>query len=455
MKSVSELFAVPVPDSWVVIAPLHGVSARVNGQAVAVLAGAGGRTKNGSVAQLAELFDSPAAPAPEPRQGPISPQFLGLITTRSCNMNCGYCNFGALTAPQRHMDPNVAVTAIDWMADLAAREGRRTLDVHLFGGEPFLAGDVVDVIVHRTRIAASARGLEPVLEAATNGACSEWRARFAGEYFSAIVLSLDGPAGIHDLHRPFRDGTASFQAVERTARILADAAADLNLRVCVSQRNVESLASIAAWMAKEFRPSAIDFEPLRPTAEAVRAGLFPPDPYRFAEAFMEAHRAASEMGVRVTYSASDRVNPRICFCPLGNDAVIVETDGSLHACYLDKREWAARELDLHLGAAVPGEGMRLDERSVERVRRLAVPPPRCSACFCRYWCAGGCHVNGYGNSQSGYDDFCVQTRLITIACLLHRLQAAPTAGALLSDRSAARGFALRLSDRIADWESPS
>ncbi len=447
MPRTCDIFAVPVKDFWVVVAPLHGVSARVNDRAVAALAGAGGETKNQVVAQLGELFESPTLSVPAARKGPVSPQFLGLITTRACNMNCSYCNFGAVTVPGRHMDPEVAVEAIDWMADLAAREARATLDIHLFGGEPFLAGDLVDVIVHRTRIAAAERGLLPVLEAATNGAFDQSRARFAGEYFSTIVLSLDGPAPIHDFHRPFRDGSASFKVVERTARILSETPADLSLRVCVSQRNVESLASIAAWMAKEFRPSAIDFEPLRPNAATARAGLSPPDPYQFAETFLEAYRAASELGVPVTYSASVRERPRLCFCPLGNDAVIVEADGSLQACYLDKQEWEARGLDLQIGSALAGKGIRVDKRSVARVRRIAIPPSKCSTCFCRYWCAGGCRVNG-----SGHDDFCIQTRLITIGCLLHQLQAAPSAEVLLSDRSAARRLALRQSDQIADWK---
>jgi uncharacterized protein len=378
--------------------------------------------------------------------------FLGLVTTRACNMNCGYCNFGARVASGHQMEPSVAVTAIDWMAGIAAREGRPALDVHLFGGEPFLADDLIDIIVHRTRIASAAKGLEPVLEASTNGAYSAARARFAGEYFKSIVLSLDGPAAIHDLHRPFRDGSASFEMVQRTARILSNAPAELNLRVCVSQLNVGSMPSIAAWMAKEFRPSMIDFEPLRPNADAERAGLFAPDPYQFAEAYLETSRVALELGVTVTYSAAVCKRARLCFCPLGHDAVIVEADGKLHSCYLDRREWEARSLDLQIGEVVAGQGMKLDEHSVARVRGIAVPPAKCYGCFCRYWCAGGCRVSESGSDAFSHGDFCIQTRLITLGLLLHQLGEGEASAALLSDRSAAQKLALRISDRIGDWE---
>ena len=440
------LFALPVEDFWVVVEPLRGISARVNAAAVRKLAAG-----DGSVPQLEALAGPPPCVEPPSRRGPLSPQFLGLITTRACNTDCAYCGFGAGAASGGSLDPRVAVAAIDWMAGLAAREGRETLDIHLFGGEPFLAGDVVDVIVHRTRIAAAARGLKPVLEAATNGVCPASRARFAGDYFASIALSLDGPAEIHDCHRPLRGGLASFPSVERTARILADAAADLTLRACVSRKSVAGLPSIAAWMAETFRPAAIDFETLEPTPRSAEAGLFPPDPYRFAEAFELARRAASPWGVPVLYSASVREKPRACFCPLGNDAVIVETGGSLHACYMEAREWEARGLDLRIGTATAGEGLCIDDASVARVRGAAVRQAKCAACFCRSWCAGGCRVRASGQPESGYGDFCIQTRLITIASLLDRLQGSASAAALLADRQAAEKLALRPSDRIADW----
>jgi uncharacterized protein len=447
--SAKSVFAVPVMDRWLVTAPLAGVSACMNRRAVAALASEADPLPL-NLEPLRCLRGRDVEP-PAMRHGPVSPQFLGLICTRSCNLNCRYCNFGASVAPAREMDPHAAVAAIDWMAEMASREGRSTLDVHLFGGEPLLAADVVDVIVHRTRIAAAGRAIEPVLEAATNGACSEARARFAGDYLSTVVLSLDGPAPIHDLHRPFRNGTSSFAVVERTARILRDSRADLCLRVCVSQHNVETLAAIASWMAREFRPSTIDFEPLQPTAESEFAGLQPPNPYEFAAAFLAAVRAAASWGVKATFCGAVHEQPRNSFCPMGNDAVIVDVDGTVNACYLNEREWQAAALDLKIGSIVDRR-VELDETAVARVRAVAGPQERCSRCLCRHWCAGGCRVrHGAGG---GYDDYCVETRLITIACLLEELGAAPVATALLDDRRAAESIALRASDCLEDWCEP-
>ena len=414
------VFAVPVLDRWILTAPLHGFSACVNRNAVAALADGTSERLRGSLAPLQCLRQPPPATTPAPRPGP-----------RPCDPFCPLADArGSVPAPNRdrkeadlaltapgprflslipspQMDPNVAVAAIDWMAALATEQNRSTLDVHVLGAEPLLADDVLDVIVHRTRIAAAGRALEPVLEVTTNGACSESRARFAGDYFSAVILSMDGPAAVGD------------PAVERTARILCDSRADLRLRVRVSRHDLESLESIASWMCSQFRPSRIDFEPQQRTAESD-----PVDPYRFAAAFMSAHRAAARWGVEAS--------PRISFRPVGHDAVIVEPDGRLSAGYLN---------DLPLGRVVNG-GLEFDEAGVRRARAAAAPKHRCALCLCRYHCAGG------------GDDFCVQTRLITVASLLDDLGASALGAALLADRSAAQGLALRASDCLADWDGP-
>ncbi|MBM3745607.1 MAG: radical SAM protein, partial [Acidobacteria bacterium] len=171
----------------------------------------GGRNGSAQLPDLRAALEGEAAPEPRPRQGPLRPQFLGLIPTRACNLRCVYCGFGAAGASCRQMDPRLAVAAVDWMAEEVARTGGDRLDVHLFGGEPFTAPELVDVVVHRTRAAAAERGLRPRLEATTNGVFSEERARFIGDYFDWVVLSFDGPAEIQDRRRPAPGGQGSFQ----------------------------------------------------------------------------------------------------------------------------------------------------------------------------------------------------------------------------------------------------
>jgi sulfatase maturation enzyme AslB (radical SAM superfamily) len=98
--------------------------------------------------------------------------------------------------------------------------------------------------------------------------------------------------------------------------------------------------------------------------------------------------------------------------------------------------------------------MSLDMAAVERVRRLAADKPRCEGCFCRWSCAGGCHVNHFFSPGSTrYDDFCVQTRLITACSLLDETDSGKFAAELLEDAPAMRALVLRDSDCLEDWEA--
>jgi uncharacterized protein len=370
-------------------------------------------------------------------------------------MACSYCNFGSESASADTLDEQLAVRAIDWMAELAASEGRPTLDVHLFGGEPLQAGRLLDIVVHRTRLAAAERDLEPVLEIATNGVCSESRARFIGEYFQTVSLSLDGPREIHDRHRVFPDGRASFSAVERTARILANSACELILRACVTEESTEAMAETAAWMAREFQPNAIDFEPLRTECNTLNGALCTPDPYRFASWFYKAQRSAAQWGVNVSYSAAMRKETRICFCPIGSDAAIIETNGEVNACYLEKSTWQGLGMDLTLGQVSAGAGLEIDETMVTNVRDGAVPQPRCAGCFCRYWCAGGCHVSRAAVSGLERDRLCELTRLVTAVSLLDDLGESEAIAEILANSAAMGRLVLQASDLVQEVELPA
>jgi uncharacterized protein len=450
MFAEGSVFAIPAGDRWILSGPLQGIHALVNRQAIAALAA---NDENPLPSALDELRRELRAPAPQPeiREGPPVPQFLGIIPTRACNMDCRYCGFGAADAPEELLDAHAAVATVDWYADACRDAGRATMDVRLFGGEPFLARDLVEVVAHRTRIAARERGLAVQLEAATNGAYPESTARFAADYFTTLVLSLDGPEALHNRHRPLRGGHGSFDQVMRTAAIFRDSQAAFCVRVCVTNGNVADLASIADWICGELRPDMIDFETLHPTAESHLAGLRTPDPFAFARSYRAAREAASRWGVKANYAAAPNEEPRVSFCPVGQDALILTPDRCLHACYLLERDWRAVGLDLRLGTVDRAGEVRLDFAAIRRVRQLVGEKDGCRACFCRYWCAGGCHVNRHAAGPD-FADFCVQTRLISAAVILEDLGEVGRARRLL-DGAEAAGFACSASHDIANWEA--
>jgi len=447
------VYAVPISGKWLVHAPLHSVTALVNAPAVAALAHDGAQALEGALESLHASLSEQPVPEPCPEGDGVSPDFLGLVPTRACNLACAYCGFGASTAPAVSMDPDMAISAVSWMADRVQELGRQILEVHFFGGEPFCHPEVVDATVHYTRAIAAERQLVPRFEVATNGVFDERQARFVGDYFDAVVLSLDGPEQIQDRHRPMRAGSGSYEAVARTAQLLSDSPTELCVRVCVTRETVGQLEQISAWLCDSFEPSVIDFEVLQATPESDEAGLAPPDPWEFAIHCVRACRVVEQRGVRAVFAAALTEAPRFSFCPVGNDTLIVSPDGRVSACYLLDTDWQSRGMDLDLGW-LRGDGtMDLDPPAVARVRDLATDKPRCERCFCRWSCAGGCHVNhSYPGCPETYDDFCIQTRIITACQLLSDLGYDDHVDTLLEDRAAMESIALRPTDCLHEWE---
>lgn len=449
------IFVLPVLDLCLLYAPLHTFAALITPAAVDQIR-QGKDVKASLLQEIIEHLRSPVVPVPQPRQGEFFPAFLGLIPTRSCNLACAYCGFLTGQEAGQAMDLNLARTALEWYLNLVGQAGVQTAEVHLFGGEPFCAEEVVDFAYHFARLKATEVGCAVRFEVATNGTFDEDRCRWAADSLDNIILSLDGPAGIQDRYRHRKDGQGSFLTVARNARILSAGSASLSIRACVTAETVGQMPAIAAWFCQEFRPVSVCFEPVQPSISSEAAGLIPPDPWEFARCFIEAAWVLEAHGVAPVYAAADIAARRVSFCPVGQDVPIISPDGSIAACYLLRQEWEAKGFDLRLGRVEHG-AVLLDNSAVARTRRLNVwNRPLCAGCFCQWHCAGGCHVNhAWSEASAGYDRLCLQTRIIALCNVLKALDRDDLVRELLNDRPALERAARQASDLLADWSGPT
>lgn len=384
-----------------------------------------------------DTLKSRAVSPPMPRQGRFEPAFLGLIPTRDCNLACEYCNFVTGGEREAVMSRETVRDAVAWYLDVVAQSGAQAAEVHFFGGEPFCAEEVVDFAFHAARLRAAEIGCTVRFEVATNGTFDEKRCRWVADSLDNVILSLDGPAEIQDRYRHRRGGQGSFESVARNARILSEGVAELSFRVCVTAETVDKVPEIAAWLCKDFFPTSVCFEPVQPTRQSEAAGLIPPDPLRFAQSFIQAAWILEDHGVDAVYAAADIQARRVSFCPVGSDAAIVSPDGGVSACYLLRRDWESTGLDLRLGQLEHGS-ITLDRDGVASARSLNVwNKPFCADCFCKWHCAGGCHVNHALPSVPGaYDRLCIQTRIIALRNVLKAMGRDDLTPALLADANA-------------------
>ncbi|MEO8355189.1 MAG: radical SAM protein [Chloroflexota bacterium] len=398
---------------------------------------------------IAEQLHSVEINPPTVRTGMLDdPLFLGMIPTRNCNLGCRYCDFAAPKLDGPVMSLDTARQTIDAYLNLLKAAGRDYGEVHLFGGEPFFAMEVVQFIVEYATLGASELKLNIHFEAITNGIYNSKSCRWIADYFDTIILSLDGPAEIQERQRPARNGHNPFSTIIRNARVFSEAAVELIIRVCVTSQTVGRMAEIAAWLGEEFRPSTVCFETLTESQLSRASGLMPPSPWEFVRQFVDATRVLDRYGIEIVLSTTNMQNIQTSFCPVGKDALIVSPDGTLHACYLLPEDWSRNNLDLRFGRVAEGR-FEIDDQALQRIRSLSVyDKALCSNCLCRYHCAGGCHVNHHLAGAKHYDDLCIQTRLITIAKLLLQMKQDELVDEWLTNRPAMEASVMQPTDRL-------
>lgn len=445
----ADVFCIPVMDKFLVYAPLHRLTALVNRHALALIREDHGITPvPPSLRDIIERLQRIPPPVTTSREGPVhTPLFLGIIPTRGCNMACHYCDFFAPKQASPIMSLDTARRAVNAYFDQI--EGQTTAEVHFFGGEPFFAENVVHFVVEYASLVASERGVQVRFEAITNGLYNRKRCLWIADRFDTIVLSLDGPPDIQDRHRPGINGRSMSDIITRNARILSDGPVELIIRACVTDDTVERMPEIAHWIGQSFHPSTVCFETLSLSHNAKPIPFSPPDPVAFARNFDRASRILVNYGIDTVISTVDLSGPRTSFCPVGKDALIVSPDGAVDTCYLLQKDWEQSGLDMRLGW-LDGDHFDLMPEAVARARDLTVNTrPLCADCFCRYSCAGGCHVNHDTSRAPGqYDHLCIHTRMITVARLLREIGQHALAVDWLNDDEALEAVTAQTNDRL-------
>lgn len=449
-----DVYALPMAGQWLLYSPWTWTGAWVNRAAVEAMA----RRWREPLAPLPKnlrslwgwLSSSPSAEA-VPLQ---TPEKIVVIPTRACNMRCVYCDFGAAGASAATLDPARACRLLDYYVEHLRASPEDPLRVHFFGGEPLVARNGVEAIVHYARALCARKGGRPWFELTTNGWFAPDVVPFVGDYFHSVVISLDGDEPLHDYNRRRPDGRGTFEEIAANVRRLRPYPVEISLRMCVTSRSVAAMADVAERFCGEFEFDVLGFETLTENPSARAAGLAAPDPFAFAAGVLRAEAVAARHGVRVVHGPSELTGPRLTSCPFGRGTLMLTPEGRLTACYLDPRRGREVGLDLEIGDVDAVSGAAVDRQKLDALLRLVQSKPRCRRCFCRYTCAGGCHVDQTPPGCSlEYDDRCRAIRSITAARLARALGGSDAEDSTVMGLDAMRTLANHPDDRLAAWPS--
>jgi len=446
-----DIFSLRVNDKYLIYAPLHQFSALVNKQAFQIIR-RGLLNKNFSGGELAPIIEKLKLKREAPRisnMGGLDPIFLGLIPTRGCNMNCQYCDFSAPKQSSPIMEFSTARQAINAYFLMQKSAGRNHAEVHFFGGEPFFADSLVHFAVEYAKLRAAELDLDVRFEVTTNGVFNTENCQWVADNFDAVVLSLDGSKDIQNHQRPSINKKSVFDRITANTKLISSGPSELILRACITNQSVSKMPEIAHWFGQEFQPSIVCFETLVPSDLSQKAGLDIPNPWEFAENYFHAMKILESYGIETKFSTADLDTCQLSFCPVGKDALILSPDGSIGSCYLLEERWQDQGLDFRFGKLVDGH-FEISDEVLQNIRQTNVEQKSlCKNCFCRYHCAGGCHVNHNTQKPAGhFDTQCIQTRLITIALLLKQLGQEDLATSWLNNHSTLEASDWSTSDRL-------
>ena len=370
------------------------------------------------------------------------PRYLILEACHSCNLRCDYCFEQSYSDDRKPLSFQVAKEAINLFFLKSVPPGeesqlRRPIRIGFFGGEPLMNWPLIEAVV------AYCEGLthpnHGVYHVTTNGTLiDDEKARFLCDNNFSFIISVDGPAHVHNVHRKGPDGSGSFDKTIAGLRTLLkhrglpvgitlrgtytpDTAS--HLLESVKYLNKLREEGLASWVSVEpaFLTESMCVDPAK-AKESVHHADFDllEDQYMAVVDWMlEEIRAGRPMPVmhNITKPA-ERLLYRMPYgteCGAGTGYFSVAPDGGIYACH--------REGKTGVGNILRG-GID-EELRAKWVDNRIYHRKDCMACSIRYICGGGCREEGLNE----HDDI---TRAFRPACRL-RMTWVKAASWLLSE----------------------
>ncbi len=331
---------------------------------------------------------------------------LSLAIAQKCNLGCTYCyaQQGEFGGAAKNMPKETADRAVDLLVS-GAEPGAR-LNLAFLGGEPLVNRTALQAVTRRAAGLAQSRGVTLNFSITTNGTLlTEADAAFFEEFGFAVTVSLDGPAEVHDMLRPYKGGKGSFDRVMSNVRPLLriQRRMQVTARVTVTPRNLRLRNTLDEFLTAGFH--TVGFSPLLRSpngGDEMQADALELMLGEMIDCGREFERR-THIGER--YAFANMVNAmreiargthRPYPCGAGAGYLGVSADGDLAAChrFVGDDEGAMGNLQ---------DGIDRTRRSAWLADRHVHRQEPCNQCWARYLCGGGCHHEVIQRGRSACD----------------------------------------------------
>ena len=341
---------------------------------------------------------------------------LCLHIAHDCNLACKYCfaGKGEYNGEKAMMSLEVGKKAIDFLIENSG--SRRNLEVDFFGGEPLMNWQVVKDIVRYGRSKEKEFDKNFRFTLTTNGVLlNDEVMEFANKEMSNVVLSLDGRKEVNDRMRPFRNGKGSYDVIVPKFQKMAESRNQTNyyVRGTFTHDNLDFSEDVIHYADLGFKQ--VSMEPVVGEDDekyAIREEDLPKimEEYdRLAREYIKRRKQGNGFSFfhfMIDLNQGPCVAKRLSGCGSGTEYLSVTPWGDLYPCH----QFVGNE-EFLLGNVF--EGIKRQDICDEFKMCNVYAKEKCSKCFARYYCSGGCAANSYkfhGSITDAYDIGCEMQR---------------------------------------------
>ena len=313
---------------------------------------------------------------------------LTLNVTQECNLRCRYCY--VKKRDHSFMSETIAEKALDFLFSFEDMEG---FGISFYGGEPLLNFPVVKFIIEYTSREAEKRGLPEVkYHITTNGTLlTDEIISFLADYHINVMVSIDGPASIHDAVRVTPAGEKTHALVLNRLQKLMSTSGNHKVSVSGVVTNQGQLRPAYDYLSRlsltDIKLSYVQH------LDKSEYALTDSQKKQYKEDMRYIALKSLELllkGSRPPYYEFEnkilqlwKHTKRLYFCPAGVRRFGISPDGGIYPCgpAAAMDEWKLGYLD-----------SGINKKAVDKWRVISSfeNTSSCKTCWARYLCAGGC-----------------------------------------------------------------
>lgn len=350
------------------------------------------------------VFDSPAPKAPK-ASGAASPiKSMCLNVAHDCNLRCAYCfaETGEFHGGRMLMPFETAKAALDML--IARSGGRYHLEVDLFGGEPLMNWEVVKQTVAYGRELEKKHNKHINFTITTNGvALDDEKIDFINREMFNVVLSIDGRREVHDALRVTPNKQGSYDIIVPKAQKLVKLRGEGEhyIRGTYTADNLDFTEDVKALHELGFEQISVEPVVLKPdephaiNESNVDAAALEYD--RLADYMLEQRKAGKPFNFFHFYVDMEHapcLAKRALGCGAGVEYVAVAPNGDIYPCH----QFVGDGNFLLGNVLVKDESGEVPLKDGIRERFAACnifTKEKCSNCWAKYYCSGGCAANAH------------------------------------------------------------